>query len=90
MKSRKKNFKSRKIFRNREKNFGIHKNISESRKIFFKIEKTVSDEIEKKIMELRKKKLKSRKIFRNREKYFRNKKNISESRKLFQNQEIFY
>ena len=31
MKSRKKNLKSRKIFRNQEKYFGIKKNISESR-----------------------------------------------------------
>ena len=64
-----------KIFQNQEK--------------YFKIEKIVSDEIKKKIMELRKKNFKSRKIFRNREKNFRIEKNISESRKLFQNQEIF-
>ena len=34
MKSRKKKLKSRKIFRNLEKNFRIEKNISESRKLF--------------------------------------------------------
>ena len=67
---------STKIFQNQEK--------------YFKIEKTVSDEIKKKIMELRKKNLKSRKIFPNREKNFRIEKNISESRKIFQNRENFF
>ena len=54
MKSREKFLKSRKILRNRDKNFRIEKNISESRKIFqnrekcFRIEKYFVTRIEKK------------------------------------------
>ena len=55
--------KSRKKFQNQEKNFGIHKNISES--------KLKKNEIEKKITESRKKNLKPREIFQNRENCFR-------------------
>ena len=56
--SRKKKLKSRNIFRNREKNFRIEKNISESKKRFqnrencFKIKKYFVRRIEKKSLEL--------------------------------------